>query len=106
MQSIQLSNFYQFQQEEVVLSVDESTFTMKNFVNSPEEAKKTVYTELNMASAEFDYFSVVQGPKISNFFAVNDTYILMCGLGYHSNKCWLIFFKFVESKIPKYLKSS
>ena len=40
------------------MSVDETKFAMKNFFDSEEDAKKTVHTELNMTSAEFDFFDV------------------------------------------------
>ena len=47
------------------MSVDETKFTLKNFFENEEDAKKTVHTELNMTSAEFDFFDVGQKSSVT-----------------------------------------
>jgi hypothetical protein len=45
--------------------VDETKFSMKNFFENEEESKKTVHTELNMTSAEFDFFDIGQKSSVT-----------------------------------------
>jgi hypothetical protein len=47
------------------MSVDESKFTMTNFVENEEDSKKTVHTEMSMTSSEFDFFSVAQKSTVT-----------------------------------------
>ena len=52
-------------QEEVTMSVDDNTFTMKNFFDSEEDARKTVHTELKMTPAEFQFYSIAQKSTVT-----------------------------------------
>jgi len=45
--------------------VDDTKLSMKNFVENEEDTKKTVHTELNMTSAEFELFSIAQRSNIT-----------------------------------------
>ena len=47
------------------MSVDETKFMMKNFFDSEEDSKKTVHTELNMTSAEFDFFDIKEKSSVT-----------------------------------------
>lgn len=47
------------------MAVDDTKLTMKNFVENEEDTKKTVHTELNMNSAEFEMYSISQKSNIT-----------------------------------------
>ncbi len=47
------------------MSVDDTRFTMKNFVENEEDSKKTVHTEMSMTPAEFEYFSVARKSTVT-----------------------------------------